>query len=74
MFPFVVFGAMQMVLSFFAFCLMTSPEPVRILGSRQLNSYLDLQDEEDIDIDADEQLSNKHRKKKNKVKTSKVQA
>jgi len=51
MFPFVVFGAMQMVLSLFAFCLMTSPEP----------------DEEDIDIDADEQLSNKHRKKKNKV-------
>ena len=32
-----------------------------------------LQDEEDIDIDADEQLSNKHRKKKNKVKTSQVQ-
>ena len=32
MFPFVVFGAMQMVLSLFAFCLMTSPEPVRILG------------------------------------------
>ena len=29
--PFVIFGALQMLLAVFAFCLMTSPEQVRIL-------------------------------------------
>ena len=77
--PFVIFGTMQMLLALCAFCLMTSPEQVGKLAEACGSSwetlirvclhscylYFSIQDEEDIDCD--ERLNSKHRKKKNKV-------